>query len=634
MDDYLMKYFLDNVIITEKKENKQIKEVTNEYNDIIEEKTSKQTFEQLINSFKDQDLDELINIQIESILKSNIFGNNFNFRIQQREAIIEIVKTLLENKIKNIIISAPTGSGKSIMAMFSSKILQNLGFSGYIIASDLSLQDQYENDFKLYDTLNYFSVKGVDNYLCHINNLKFSLGECHIKNISYEEVSKLGCYKTCAYHQARKKAMNSRVSLLNYSYWLLQRNYVAKKLESEPFKKRNFVFFDEAHKIDEIIQNHFSPRFEKNLSFQLEKLNDLLFKYNFILDRYYQRTDIEIIINKLIKEQDNDKLFKYLLELELVLKYYVNKINDIKIYATRNLKNKSIIPANWRKIFYYLDKIKDIHCKLEDYNEIIKNEGIENIIKREDTLELNFNTLNEEKLIRKYLHNESNFKIFMSATIGSIDKYIKIMGIDKDNYVYINMDNMFDYKKSPIFYLPYFKLSFKNKDNNINEVIKIMDLIINKHHVDQKGIIHSGSYEFTKKILENSKIADRLLSYTNTTEKKEVLKIFEKSKNKILIGPSLLEGLDLKDDKSRFQIFFKVPYPSLADPLIKAKLQTNPIWYSWKTLCNILQGMGRSIRSIDDWAITYLLDGCFENVIQNVKKDNDNKIFISRLIKL
>ena len=94
-----------------------------------------------------------------------------------------------------------------------------------------------------------------------------------------------------------------------------------------------------------------------------------------------------------------------------------------------------------------------------------------------------------------------------------------------------------------------------------------------------------------------------------------MLELFKKKEDAVLMGPSLLEGLDLKDDTSRFQIFFKVPYPSLGDPLIKAKMQTSNEWYDWKTCISIMQGVGRSVRSKDDWAVTYVLDACFRSLI-------------------
>ena len=47
------------------------------------------------------------------------------------------------------------------------------------------------------------------------------------------------------------------------------------------------------------------------------------------------------------------------------------------------------------------------------------------------------------------------------------------------------------------------------------------------------------------------------MDYENSKEKSVMLDLFKKKEGAVLMGPSLLEGLDLKDDISRFQIFFK-----------------------------------------------------------------------------
>ena len=96
------------------------------------------------------------------------------------------------------------------------------------------------------------------------------------------------------------------------------------------------------------------------------------------------------------------------------------------------------------------------------------------------------------------------------------------------------------------------------------------------------------------------------------------------------MGPSLLEGLDLKDDWSRFQVFAKVPYLSLGDRFVKAKLGINPSWYRWKAIINILQGTGRSVRSETDWAVTYILDGSLSDLIHN-NRHAFPKEFMSRI---
>ena len=68
------------------------------------------------------------------------------------------------------------------------------------------------------------------------------------------------------------------------------------------------------------------------------------------------------------------------------------------------------------------------------------------------------------------------------------------------------------------------------------------------------------------------------------------------------------EGVDLKGDHSRFQIICKVPYPYLGDNIVRKRMAKNKKWYPMKTAISIVQSCGRSIRSISDTAVTYILD--------------------------
>jgi Rad3-related DNA helicase len=102
------------------------------------------------------------------------------------------------------------------------------------------------------------------------------------------------------------------------------------------------------------------------------------------------------------------------------------------------------------------------------------------------------------------------------------------------------------------------------------------------------------------------------------------------SKNKVLIGPSLVEGLDLKDDWSRFAIFAKVPYLGLSDKFVATKLKIDPEWYRQQAIISILQGVGRSVRSETDYAITYFLDASLSDLIHNNRKSFPDE-FLKRI---
>jgi hypothetical protein len=133
-------------------------------------------------------------------------------------------------------------------------------------------------------------------------------------------------------------------------------------------------------------------------------------------------------------------------------------------------------------------------------------------------------------------------------------------------------------------------------------------------HRNHKGIIHTTSYKQLNFIKENisQKNKLRLLETDPEIPRDEVISEHANSINPtVLISPSLHLGLDLKDDLSRFQIITKVPYPDLGDRWINEKRRIYEQWYIWQTALRLVQAYGRSIRSKEDWAKTYVLDSAF-----------------------
>jgi Rad3-related DNA helicase len=149
----------------------------------------------------------------------------------------------------------------------------------------------------------------------------------------------------------------------------------------------------------------------------------------------------------------------------------------------------------------------------------------------------------------------------------------------------------------------------------VNAIDKIMG-----RHADDKGIIHTTSYaqvRFIERFL-STKNRIRLISTDSEVPREEIIAKhwLESNKRSVLISPSLHTGLDLKDSQSRFQIIVKIPYPSRADRWIEAKRkQDGGRWYNWQTALKLVQACGRSIRSVDDWAKTYVLDSAFDRLI-------------------
>ena len=139
-----------------------------------------------------------------------------------------------------------------------------------------------------------------------------------------------------------------------------------------------------------------------------------------------------------------------------------------------------------------------------------------------------------------------------------------------------------------------------------------------EQHKGDKGVIHTGNYEIQQWI-QNRVINSRLKFPSSKTREYELVQHYNSQEDTVLVSPSMINGVDLKDDYSRFQVIMKVPYPNLQGKKVKERMKTNDKWYSWKTLCDLIQAYGRSVRNENDWAVTYILDANFETLISRIR---------------
>ena len=203
----------------------------------------------------------------------------------------------------------------------------------------------------------------------------------------------------------------------------------------------------------------------------------------------------------------------------------------------------------------------------------------------------------------------------MSGTILDKNLFCQLNGLDVTKAAYYSIESPFPLKNRPIYYMPVGKMSYKQKEDTFKRYIPYIQKLLDKYK-DKKGIIHTNSFELAKWIEES--IKDPRLVYHDSSNKDEILKEhFDSKKPTVIVSPSMDTGVSFDDDRARFQIIAKVPYPSLASQKNKLRQKNNPDWYSWKTVAGIIQMTGRSVRSFDDYADTIIIDGSFGDVIKH-----------------
>lgn len=567
-------------------------------------------------------------------------GQDFKFRPNQLESCTYIIENVLSD-CKTQVMNAPTGSGKSITAMICAGVLHKyFNKTSYILVSDLSLFDQYVADFQKYGLDKEWGyLKGKDTYTCDVSNTCISCGMCQINQVSAntlgkcsdQEVRDMGypCAIKCKYIQDRKKAINAPVTLMTYKLYLIQRNYVADKLGSHAFEQRDFVICDEAHKLNEIIQQHFAPSIPHTLPKFMQTLDEYAKTKNIKIDT----SSLSDIAVKLIASDNQYDTVKQMLRYEQILGEYT-KINDIlrkETKANKKLKeNKKYLSAG--------NIARDAHCKFDDMFQLIKVLGNKIIVKTDNEKDTTIKCVYEGDMISHYFHEKSGCELMMSATMGNLDVYKTMVGLiraSSRDYKKIVIPSTFDFSKSPIYYSTKNHMSYANKAKALPEIIKQIIHICEKHK-DERGIIQTGNYENVKKLKEKlpSSLRKRVIFYFTSQEKDEAIVEYLKSSNKILCGPTLLEGLNFDGDKCKFAICMKLPYASLADNFVKAKKAVYKDWYMSDVVARLEQGIGRLVRYNGDYGTMYILDGCISNIINNTASRNLlSPTTISRLVE-
>lgn len=566
----------------------------------------------------------------------NTFGPNFKFRKYQLETIVDTVYNVVNPNIKCQVVEAPTGSGKSNVAIVSCGVLwEYYKKKSYILASDLGLIDQYAKDFERYN-LNWGVIKGAENYTCKMNFMSFKHGDCKIHKVSYktlmneESAKKAGydCASTCEYILQRKKAMQSPVTLMTYAFWLIQRNSVASVYEKQgrsddvPFQRRDFIVCDECHKLGEIVQEQYSPKIDIANNDKIIELlsfaqgNSLNTKSLTVND--FNKGSYEIFISK-----TKEELFKAICDYQQKIQVLAN-INNAVVSMCE--KNKGLYnDKDVRRVLYLGEFAQTLNDSLVDYINLIDFIGKECMVKNCDSSEkIKLNCIYEDFLVNKYFHEKCGNELLLSATIGNSDIYSVNIGIkrmkkieENQRYTFTKIPSTFKFDKSPIYFLPNYKMNFKEKDTNLPIVSQLIYQLFKKHE-NERGIVQTGSFAFSNYLFENApkELKRRILIYNDSKIKTDLLYEYKKSSNKILVGPSLTTGISLDDDLCRFLIVMKVPYPSLGDKLVKAKMENSQLWYTNQTIISLQQGFGRGIRTPEDWCISYVLDGCFGDLLR------------------
>ena len=533
-------------------------------------------------------------LAINPVLQSNTdpdITKHFPFptiREAQATALATVVESARTQK-KFTLIEAPTGVGKSGIAMATASWAKTQPTSpefqsgAYVLSTQKTLTKQYMNDF---EKIGLLELKGRSNYSCATHGTNCA-DAAHLQGDEPEDsCSKRG---VCPYANAKKHFMSSPVGVTNFSYYLTETMYAG------ALRPRNYLVLDECHNVENQILGFTDTLFTTERAAELEIKLPLLIpgeKVNTAAALAWFETTCYPVMTEYIRNLEA----MMLQETERDEKLTLAK----KFVAWQNFKMRV-------DMFVTSDRHGDWIC----FSDVDPRtgKGTKNLIIKPLTATL----FAEDLMFRK----SANI-VMMSATILDFKTFMRNLGIDPAMANTMAVPSEFPIENRPIFFHPCGNMGYRTKAQALPLVAEFI-LKLMKKYEGKKGIIHAQSYAnlvYFKEFLTANGQGHRLITHTSLPGSREdaVARHCSSSDDTVILSPSMTEGLDLKEDLSRFQIIPKVPYPAL-DPYTKARMDRDPDWYQWQTALTLIQATGRSVRSKTDKAHTWILDEGFGQFI-------------------
>lgn len=222
------------------------------------------------------------------------------------------------------------------------------------------------------------------------------------------------------------------------------------------------------------------------------------------------------------------------------------------------------------------------------------------------------------------LFGRARHTLMMSATILDVDIICRSLGLNRSDVAAYRMQNRFPVQNRKIYVQPVARIAggAKKMDLWADKLVKKVESIVRKYP-GKRGIIHTANFAIMDLLINEcgKDVSSRFLNQRNYLDKTEMLDFHSTTQDSIIIAPAMHEGVDLKDDLSRFQIICKVPYPNFFDDeQLSQRKEIDSDYIPWLTALRLVQSSGRSIRSVDDWADTYIIDGCFRDFLDSAGK--------------
>jgi Rad3-related DNA helicase len=506
-----------------------------------------------------------------------------SYRGNQKEALADI-QAAFEDGARVVLVRAPTGSGKSLLARAIAGCARTAGeadpeavIDAYYTTPQVSQLDDVAEEPML-DDLNV--IRGKNNYNCILpgeTDTPVNQAPC-----ARERMFDCQVKHRCPYFSDRAIASNRRIAAMTLAYFM-------QTAGSDVFGTRDVAVVDEAHGLGDWAEMYAAielgpdtvPIWEDKAAPAIDDLEDAANYADGLAATSERRV-------KELRQQEE-------LTAEEV--------------AERDRLNKLRQELSW-----FAEDYRDPESVTTWVVDQPDGEGTSVTIK----------PLDPEKYLKHTVWDRGERFALLSATILNKDAFCANVGLSTDDVALVEVDHTFPVENRPLYDVTQGKMTYEERDETLPKIARQVVRIMQKHP-DEKGLIHCHSYaikENLESLLRDFGVGERLRSHESEDRDAQLTSWKRTDDPDVFLSVKMEEALDLEGDLCRWQVICKAPYPNTRDSRVAQRLSDGQWgWYYRAALRTVIQACGRVVRAPDDYGSTYLADSSLLDLFERARAD-------------
>ncbi|WP_459890028.1 helicase C-terminal domain-containing protein [Halostagnicola bangensis] len=498
-----------------------------------------------------------------------------------------------------VLVRAPTGSGKSLLARAIAGCAQTVEEAdpsdpsgAYYTTPQVSQLDDVAADDLLAD-LNV--IRGKSNYDCILpneRNTPVNQAPC-VRERGYDCSVK----HRCPYFSDRAIASNREIAAMTLAYFM-------QTAGSEVFRTRDVVVVDEAHGLAEWAEMYATIRLGPR----------------------------SIPIWEDLRVPDIDGV-------DRAARYAENLAQTCTRRKDELLEQETLTPADVRERDRFQELIGELEWFVSDYRDpespttwLVDQEPADENAQGTDSDgtddelggPLTIKPMNPERYLRHTVWDRGNKFALLSATILNKEAFCRQVGLNPADVALVDVEHTFPVENRPLYDVTQGKMTYDERDETLPKIARTIVRIM-QEHPDEKGLVHAHSYAIQERLadlLRDFGVSERVQTHSRDGRDGDLEAWKASDDPDVFLSVKMEEALDLKGDLCRWQVLCKAPFLNTGDSRVAHRLEEGQwAWYYRTALRTIIQGCGRVVRAPDDYGATYLADSSLLDLFDRARTD-------------